>query len=391
MTENFQEEINRLLTSEGLGLIEAKMNQFNIFRTLKLSNQELKHSRFIAWLLNPNETHSLKDYPLKEFLRTIPLSDTVGRWDNLDLTDTDVYLEVDNIDVLLVNYSHQFVCVLENKIWTTNHDQQLTRYKDIVDRKYPDYKKFFLYLTPMGDHPQNDAAADKYVCISYESHVYPLVQKILARVKSNAEKDVSLFIEHYKTMIEEDIMDNKQLRELCIKTYREHKAALDKIFENMPDLQMLISDALQQIIKEQGYELDVCNKKYIRFYPAKFEKYSFFKKGQEWTNTNNILLFEFRNSADKLTCHLLIGPSNDDELRKTLYRVAEEQGVHKSALTGKWTTIYQWNFKTDNLSMKEEDKIYPRLQGQFLKYKPDIDRVIEALCKGFDGLTDKNF
>ena len=395
MAENLEEELQKLLNSEELGRIESKANKFNIFRTLKLSNQELKHSRFIAWILDPRETHSLKDYPLKEFLKSLSLFDSrslsIFDLDAWDLTDTDVFLEVDNIDVLLVNHVHKFVYVIENKIWTSNHDQQLTRYKNIVDKKYPDYKKFFLYLTPMGDRPQNDEAADEYVCISYESHIYPLVQKILSRFEDSAGSDVLLFIRHYKTMIEEDIMDNKKLKELCVNIYKKHKHALDLIYDNMPDLAMLISDALQKIVKEQGYKLDASNKRYIRFYPPQFEKYNFLRLGQGWTGSNNVLLFEFRNSGDKLTCHLIIGPSDNNKLRETLYDIAQRHGADKSSLTGKWTTIFQHKFKVDHLSMKEEEKIYPELHAQFIKYKAKMDGVIENMCKEFDKLSDKDF
>ena len=35
-------------------------NKFNIFKVLKLDNHEIRHSNFLAWLLNPKENHNLQ-------------------------------------------------------------------------------------------------------------------------------------------------------------------------------------------------------------------------------------------------------------------------------------------------------------------------------------------
>lgn len=395
MAIKLEEELKKLLDSAELDLIESKANKFNIFRTLKLSNQELKHSRFLAWLLNPNETHSLRDYPLKEFLKSLSLFDnrtiSIFDIDGWNLSETDIFIELKNIDLLIVNHSYKFVYVIENKIWTTNHDKQLTRYKEIIDKKYPNYQKNFLYLTPMGDRPRDDDAADEYICISYTNHIYPLVQKILSRFDGSLGSDVLMFIKHYQTMIEEDIMDNKKLKEVCMKIYRNHKNALDLIFENKPDLQFLISEVLQQIVKEQGFKLDSYSKTYVRFYPTQFEKYKFLRKGNGWTNTNNILLFEFKNTDNRLTCNLIIGPSDKNEIREAIYQIAQQHGADKNTLTRKWTTIYHHKFKVDNLFIEEEDKIYPELSSQFISYKPEIEKITNDLCKGLDKLSSKNF
>ena len=42
--------------------------EFNIFKVLKLEDFEIRHSNFLAWLLDPSENHELKDEFLKKFL-----------------------------------------------------------------------------------------------------------------------------------------------------------------------------------------------------------------------------------------------------------------------------------------------------------------------------------
>jgi hypothetical protein len=46
---------------------------FNIFSTLKIVKTEIRHSNVLAWLLDPYESHGLKDYFTKQLVRSIYL------------------------------------------------------------------------------------------------------------------------------------------------------------------------------------------------------------------------------------------------------------------------------------------------------------------------------
>jgi len=48
-------------------LLEASLDQFNVFEALGAVRQELRHSRFLAFLLDPEENHGLGD----EFARRV--------------------------------------------------------------------------------------------------------------------------------------------------------------------------------------------------------------------------------------------------------------------------------------------------------------------------------
>jgi len=72
---NESEEIlkNFLYENKELEHLEDIVDHFNIFVALDIKDNELKHSVFLSWLLDPSETHGLGDYFLKIFLRK-PLS-----------------------------------------------------------------------------------------------------------------------------------------------------------------------------------------------------------------------------------------------------------------------------------------------------------------------------
>ena len=52
-----------------LKIKQTSENRFNIFKVLKLDNYEIRHSNFLAWLLNPKETHNLGYEFIKEFFK----------------------------------------------------------------------------------------------------------------------------------------------------------------------------------------------------------------------------------------------------------------------------------------------------------------------------------
>ena len=64
---------NFICNNKELQQLEKMFEKFNIFDCLKLSRQEIRHSNFLAWLLDPNETHGMNDYFLKEFLKEVLL------------------------------------------------------------------------------------------------------------------------------------------------------------------------------------------------------------------------------------------------------------------------------------------------------------------------------
>lgn len=49
--------------------VEELLGRFNVFETIGFTNQELMHSRFLAFLLDPKRNHGLGDLFLRSFLR----------------------------------------------------------------------------------------------------------------------------------------------------------------------------------------------------------------------------------------------------------------------------------------------------------------------------------
>ncbi|WP_008316520.1 PD-(D/E)XK nuclease family protein [Leptolyngbya sp. PCC 6406] len=75
-----------IVDNQDLEELEAKIFRFNIFEAVGMVRQEIKHSNFIQFLLNPAEKHQLDDLFLKELLIEV-LRDTEDEYlDSLNNT-----------------------------------------------------------------------------------------------------------------------------------------------------------------------------------------------------------------------------------------------------------------------------------------------------------------
>ncbi|MBZ2021906.1 PDDEXK-like family protein, partial [Streptococcus sanguinis] len=132
----------------------------NIFEILGIESAEIRHSRVLAWLLDPRENHYLKDKFLKKFLlKVIQNNFVVPEIETTevllkDFSKGEVFRESkNNIDILFSNSEYKFNLIIENKIFTSDHDNQLTKYRTFVENSYVGYRNIYIYLTPNGDSP----------------------------------------------------------------------------------------------------------------------------------------------------------------------------------------------------------------------------------------------
>lgn len=163
----------RLMNDQDYDQLSLKLKKANIFHIMGAENQELKHSNFLAWLLQPNESHKLGNTFLLRFLRDVCLTDekggiTIMDIEQLDYSQVEIRREYKNIDILILFPKKSFCVVVENKIWTSDHENQLKKYKAIVEKEFATYRKQFVYLTPFGDEPNDKEAISEYSLYSYE-------------------------------------------------------------------------------------------------------------------------------------------------------------------------------------------------------------------------------
>lgn len=319
----------KLLTSEDFAELQAISNsKFNIFQALKLQYNEVKHSNFLGWLLNPFESHYLMDCFFKELLKIALRNDsTLVDIILKDLTDAKVTLEKmtndgRRMDIFIDCPRNKLVCVIENKIWSGEGCNQLEDYKNYIlnNDKYKDYKyKIFLFLTPYKYSPCEDYKG--YIRINY-GDILKAINNLMKQYGCLLEDDVKIFIEHYKRMVERNIMGemDKEIVDLCRKIYRENKEAIDLIVENS-DESAEIFELFVELLKERT-DVDkniVVEGKSVKFLPTGInntEKLAF----GEFDNNMIVNLHSLYWGKKPLYIEIAICKSNDKEKRNSLIK-----------------------------------------------------------------------
>ncbi len=309
--------------------IEGLLDRFNIFEVIGFVGQEVAHSRFLAFLLDPKQNHGLGDLFLKSLLQKVSetpdgasLPRDLSNADDGSLSQTTVQTEVytgdGRIDILLLNEVGQWAMIIENKIWTTEHSDQLDRYYRFVKKRYPDWKVVCVYLTPRGDVPSHP----KYTPLDYKA-VCQITDSTLKERDSTLRSDVQMSMQHYAQMVRRQIVGDPEVVELCRNIYRKHKKALDLIYKHRPDLKVEIHHFLTELINnavgliyKSSYKND-----YIWFRPQEWEQIPALNADD---SANGILRFAFLNDRpDRLALVLEISRGNE-EIRRKLYAMGQK-------------------------------------------------------------------
>jgi len=165
--------------------------------------------------------------------------------DVADLNNAFVRREWRNIDILIRDPQAGIVCAIENKVTSGEHSDQLQRYRYTVAQQFPEYGRIFVFLTPEGDEPSEEA----YISCSY-AEIADLVDSVREARASTLGPDVCALMTHYTTMLRRHMVSESEIAELCRKLYREHKQALDVIYEHRPDRQYDMFEMLKALVAD---------------------------------------------------------------------------------------------------------------------------------------------
>ncbi len=218
-------------------------NSLNVFEAAALGRQEIKHSRMLAFLIDPSKGHCLSGEVLKKMvLRNfgslhVPLSGGGVKPTRLILDgvgDLHVQCEWKNIDVLAYSESQRLVVAIENKIDAKESskagESQLSRYADIIETepKFAEFSKLFLYLTVEGEEPTDD----RWCTVMHEDVLgFVLEAYDDATQTGSMTNEAGFFVKNYIDFLRRNVVTSAELEEECRLIYQHHKELIDKIIE----------------------------------------------------------------------------------------------------------------------------------------------------------------
>ena len=312
-----------LLDDNGIEKIAVHLGGFNIFEAIGHTRSEERHSDFLAFLLDPNETHGIGTEFLTRFVVEIvksmrpesrPLS--LSEITLADFEGCLVLREYHQIDVLCIDEAQRFLLAIENKVGSGERSGQLKRYRSFLEKHYRGCHRILAYLTP-----DNDEASDEnWAPVGY-STVLSVVETLVGKHRESLGETVAMALDHYARMLRRHIVTDNELVDIARAVYRKHKAALDFIFEHRPDNQLDISEFVADLFSKDGrVEVVRRSKTYINFFPKSWKGIRAFNatSTDQWTKTGHSLLFEVRNSVDSIKMAIVIGPTAENGLRKDI-------------------------------------------------------------------------
>jgi hypothetical protein len=195
MIENPPSKIQSLLNNVAL-LRERRMHcqadsapNFNLFSILGVEDKEVStHSAFLAHLLTPGETHAQGDIFLRHFLLQL-CHVNLASFDDWAVS-RELPFDGGRLDIVIQSAKASTIIVVENKIDTEDHVEQLTSYRDWLDERHwrRSFKtRLLLYLTPTRDLAKN-APRNIYEPISYSGDIVQWLSSCLPEVKPQGVK-----------------------------------------------------------------------------------------------------------------------------------------------------------------------------------------------------------
>lgn len=327
MSKTEKELLHDLILNEHkLDVLKSRLSKFNPLKVLGVQNFEIRHSNVLAWLLDPAGNHSMDDRFFKKFiLQTILTGDNTERLpESFDLIkfrnsryfDLQVFREWKNIDLLLVSESQRLIVIIENKVYSKEHDKQLETYLERVNsafnRSGENYFILPVFLTLYGDEP----SIGSYLVSTYE-HIIKILSDIVELEGRRLSAEIIVFINQYVEVLKERFGMDDEVRKLCLEFYKEYQEAIDLIYSVGSSVD--IGDALIKFGSEHP-ELNIYGKK-SRMVWFNVKEISAAKRMNTSWGDNCLASFWIAiTNSNALRMTLEVGPFDDGNERKEFVR-----------------------------------------------------------------------
>lgn len=346
----------RLLDDPTFRQLQQQVEQphaFNIFEAVGVTRQELRHSTFLAALLDQRYPHGLGDGFARALLAELPhevlqsaSAGTPRSAAELRLDPLHVRREWQNIDILLESPADRLVVIVENKIWTGEHDDQLARYLSIVERHYRDWTIVPLFLTPDGIPPSHP----RYHLLDY-NRIIGLLERLIL-INNQIDPAARLTLDHYIRMLRRHIVldaDSETAR-LARRLYNDHEDLIATLIRQREQRQQMIRTVIDGLVQSTDSRLRADQKNindawwYSRFAPASWYDARHLLVSK-WTSSRLVVMFQLMHTPQQIAINLAVGPdTTGGSIRARLYELGQNHGPPFSAAEGlheKFFEIYR--------------------------------------------------
>ena len=255
------------------------------------------------------------------------------------------------LDILIVNRAEQALCAIENKVFSSEHSEQLTRYRKALESAYPSFARSYVFLTPGSTLPFREEERAYWTSLGY-AVVFEIVQQMVESKNGPTEEGVDAFLRQYAVTLRRNIMPDTSILQMARKIYLEHREAMDLIIANRPNYIAESKAILKEAIKEQeDWILDREDREFVRFRSADWDQYEATQTGIGWMPSSNaLLLFELwlYNNKPYLNLALSTGNEVNGRLREKLFKTIRQYPKlfkpSTNSLTDNWAILHKSDY-----------------------------------------------
>lgn len=381
------------------------IHDYNVFDVLEA--KEVKHSKFIASLLDPKGLHYQGDLFLNKFIEVCGIDDF-----GLDTLNSQVYREYKNIDIYITDGNKHII--IENKRWTGDHNEQVARYiKNIIDEQNKDelseiYERILvLYLTPFDTEIKSLGGIDEvgkdylklgqnqvaFRHISYENEILKWLNKVKIEIVNLT--DLNIIITQYEKAVKKlTNQGEKMANDIIIEQIKKNYELCAAIYDNfesakinlLNELFSKVSETLQATIKTNGWEIEshkiteITNN--TTFFSAKLNEYN----GKNHDGNYIYYCIESQNKYNDISFGLVRSNKEMDELNKDCFQdIVKESNYCKSWNKSKWWACFYTKFSNaDDLILdylSNEENFINEIRCDLVELKGVLEKLNKKLIE----------
>ncbi|MGH2342013.1 PD-(D/E)XK nuclease family protein [Segnochrobactraceae bacterium EtOH-i3] len=331
MTDKFQTIFSHLesliIHDSDFSKIQNNFNRFCIFEATGIVHNEIRLGNFLATFLQPSGSHGYGSAVLRTLLmEALRQSHRANAFEGdihglhplkihlMALENAIVLREYKNIDILIKISTENLVVAVELKIESKQGENQLSRYRKILDNEFKDWNKIYIFLTVHSEDPDDNA----WIPLRY-SNLIPALEKIEG---ISADPLANVTFHAFLDMFKRHHMTDPQLDEIASVIWSKHKEALEFLIERRPDIQgAIFKDLLHNIPplvnrinsnpgSKFEFEASEPNKRdIIRFSCRQWDDLPGFRTGDgSWTKSCRLILFELKKQEKGINAFVYLGP-----------------------------------------------------------------------------------
>lgn len=341
--------------------LKKELSEFNRKRVLNffditlISEREISHSAFLAWLLNPKENHGLNDLFLKYILDKINFNE---KYDIEDITvETEITKVHRRIDIII--HIKDIIICIENKILDYPTVEQ-------IEDEIKEFKPNHMILLAPKQIITSFQKENHLKNIHYINYDY-IHKSIIELINKTSDETLKILLRNYNVNLKENIMTNEH-NPFSHKSrlYNKYQSFIDEVTEKYNYEKKTIKNSIKKKIQTKFSELN---------------KYGF-------TGENDIYVQNKSWLGDGFDIYLVIDLDIENlnknkssiSIQIGSYTKERSQGIRKSFIAKFGNILEQNDYKKSNYTVYEKE-------FKFNNFIEDVFKEVKILMENnIDGL-----